>query len=135
MEEQNELGFTQVLNNWLRTFFKLLGEFKNLIKLESRLAKRSLGIILVLSIFLCFVLMSTWLCFLSLITVYLVNAQFSLFNSLLFVMLFNVMLITILCLIMLKLKDDLFFPVTRRQLRQVKFPEKEPNDDKPTQTN
>ena len=130
MEDHSNLNLFQVFNNWARTFFKLLSGFKSLVTLEARLAKKSLVTIIILLVLMACLLAATWISLLALIVAALLSIHFSLLSSLALIVLLNIFLILVMGIAVLKLKNNLFFPVTRKQLGWSRFKKKESNDGK-----
>lgn len=129
MQDESKVSLSQLVNNWARTFFKLLSDMAQLVSLEAQLAKRSLVTIVILLIVLACLLMTTWMSLLALIVAFFLYLHFTLVTSVLIIVLLNIFLIIGVYAFILKLKEDLFFPVTRRQLRLSNFiKKKEPND-------
>jgi uncharacterized membrane protein YqjE len=120
MDSQNELPLSKILENIFRSFFKIFSDLGSLAKTEARLAKQSMISIFFLAIALVTILTTTWLCLLALIVAYLISLKFSLLFSLLVVTVLNILIVVLICLVMLRLKNDLFFKATRKQLDSTK---------------
>ncbi len=86
---------------------------------EAKLAGKSLFLFFVISFIVALLLMSSWLCLLALLFTYLISAQFSVMASLALVLLLNLILLTSVGLYTAKIKKDLLFPSTRRQVRSL----------------
>jgi hypothetical protein len=117
MEEENKVSFTGLVTNLFQTSFKLVSDTVSLANAEAHLAGRSLKDIAILSFFLAALLSTTWFCVIALIVCYLVMLHFSWLAALSIVTLFNLVLMVVIGVVMLKLKHNLTFPATRRQLQ------------------
>lgn len=102
------------------TLFSLVRKTVALIGFEARLAGRSVVIISVLSLFVVILLSSTWLGMLAMLFFYLTSLQWSLQQSMLLIIAANILMLVIVWLVIVKVKKNLSFPETRRQLRGVK---------------
>jgi hypothetical protein len=119
MDSQSELPLSKVLENIVKSFFKIFSDIGSLAKAEARLAKQSMVRIFFLSVLLFTLLTTTWLCFLGLTVAYLMYLKFSLLMSLFIVTALTALLAMMVGLIILRLKNNLFFRATRRQINQT----------------
>ncbi|MDR3477394.1 MAG: phage holin family protein [Gammaproteobacteria bacterium] len=117
MEEENKVSFTGLITNLFQTSFKLVSDTISLANAEAHLAGRSLKEIVILSFFLAALLSTTWFCVIAMIVCYLVSMHFSWLAALSTVTLLNIFLMIVIGIVMLKLKHNLTFPATRRQLQ------------------
>jgi uncharacterized membrane protein YqjE len=120
MDNENELPLSKILENIFRSFFKIFSDIGSLAKTEARLAKQSMISIFFLAIVLVTILTTTWVCLLALIVAYLIYLKLSLLFSLLVVTVLNILIVALICSVMLRLKNDLFFRATRKQLDSTK---------------
>lgn len=97
----------------------LLTTLSSLIKYEIRIAGRSLVCVLMLALFCALLLMSSWLCVLGLLFVYLMSLQWSLYGILLALLGINCFMFLIILLIIRRYKAKLSFPETHRLLNEV----------------
>lgn len=115
--EQTEVGLVGVIKNLVQTLLHFLGDLTSLASLEARLAGKSLLSLVLLTFVLGAFFISAWLCFLALLTVFFVSVlQYSWLVSLSLVLLSNLLMILVVGFVMAKLKDNLLFRATRRQL-------------------
>lgn len=101
--------------------FSYIGNLKTLVKLEARLAGRSLAIIIMLSLVAASLLTIIWICVLSLLFLYFVSLHWSVMSSLVIILLLNIILLMMIGFKILKLKRNLFFPETCEQLHETKL--------------
>jgi hypothetical protein len=101
------------------SLFGFVTNIKNLISLEARLALRSLVIVIIAAVCVAGLLVSTWLCFLFMIFLYLQSLHVIIYISLLILMLLNIILMILIATVIAKHKENLLFPATRRQVRQT----------------
>ena len=120
MDNENELPLSKILENILRSFFKIFSDIGVLAKTEARLAKQSVVGILFLSLLGVALLTTTWLCILGLLVTCLMSLNYSMLISILMVTVLNAVLSLLVCLFILRLKNNLFFRATRRQLHNTK---------------
>lgn len=99
--------------------FSLFNHFLLLVELDARRAGKSLITISVLALILVFLLTSIWICLLGMVLIGLLSLKLSWIVSLLIIMGINILLFIIMGLIIVRLKNKLFFPKTRRLLRNV----------------
>src|SRR5580700_2626450 len=116
MENSDEPNLIQVLINLISAYFKRLNDLFHLAELEARLAVKTLVNIIFLSFVLCMLIISAWLCALTMLFVYLVSLHFSLLSAACIITFVNIFLITAIVIVILKIKKNLFFPATRKHL-------------------
>ena len=116
MAELENLNFFKKLQNVSESFFKLVGDYAELISLEARLASRSLCSIATLLFLLVPLLATTWIFISAFLTLMFFDLQFSLLSSLAIVIGINFLLLLATVLMISKLKGHLFFKASRRQL-------------------
>lgn len=116
--EENKIdnSFTDNLVQLYQNVTGMVADTFELAVLEMRLAKRSLMIIAISALIIGFLLAFTWACGMSILALQFVAYGFSWSMSLLFVGILNLVLITFLALVCLKLKNNLKFKQTRQQL-------------------
>jgi uncharacterized membrane protein YqjE len=121
MDDGKKTSFTQIFGNVFSTIHKLVSDVFHLASAEAALAKQSLANIVLLSFVFGALFTSTWLCVLGLIVTSLMALfQLSLLASIAIVTLLNFIMIAIAAVIFIKLKGNLFFRATRRQLSSTK---------------
>lgn len=99
----------------------LLGAFTNvlgLVQADARLAKRSLIRCVVLAIFGLTLLFSSWVCLLGIIYLSLISLHLSPILSLMIIFLINTLLLIIIGLVMMNVKDKIFFPRVTSLIRR-----------------
>ena len=116
MEEKSSLSFITIIYNLSQTFFRLVGDITRLARTEAHLAVSSLIRLVLLSLLAGLLLLTTWICILGAVIASLVAIHFSWLTSFLFVTLLNMLLLTTLFLYIKKLKKNLTFQATRKQL-------------------
>jgi hypothetical protein len=117
MEENKiDTSFTDNLVQLYQNFTGRVGDTFELAVLEMRLAKRSLMIIALSVLIIGFLLAFTWTCGMSILAIQLVAYGFTWTMSLSLVGILNLLLITLLAIACLKLKNNLKFNQTRKQL-------------------
>lgn len=112
-------NFIQIIINIISAYIDRVIDIIHLAELEIRLALRTLIGILILSLVLLILLSSTWLCFLFLTFIYLISQHFSWLLSAFIITMLNVVLITLIVFSILRMKKNLSFPATRRQLKSI----------------
>lgn len=99
--------------------YSLISHLFSLISSEAHLAKRSLTTIFILSFLVGSIITSTWLCLLAILFLYLISLPLSWIFALFLILILNIVIIMIIGLILLKAKENLFFPETCRLLRHM----------------
>lgn len=110
-------GLTSILSNLLIAYINRLTDLIHLAGLEAKLAVKTLVNIIILIFIMIIFLISTWLCFLFLVFSYLISLHLSWVFSAFILTLLNIILFAVVCLFILKIKKNLFFPATRKQLK------------------
>ena len=120
-KRKSSLGKTLInLALLIPSLFSLLCNITTLIRIEARLAGRSLVIIIGLLMLLGTVLVSTWFCILALLFIYLTSLQLSTAVSLLIILLLNILTIVLITSMAFRHKKNLLFPETCRQIFKKK---------------
>lgn len=120
MESENKDSVIRIVANVFQSIFKLFRDITQLASAEARLARASAANLILLVFVMGALLTTTWLTMLGLLVAYLVSIKISLLLALASAVVLNLLLLVIVLLIMLKLKSNLFFPATRRQLSRTK---------------
>lgn len=116
MEDQ-AIGLGTLIENTIKTFVKLVGDISSLASLEAQLAKKSLAIIIVLSIFAVFLTLAIWFGVQALLLwVLFIYFSLQMWLALSILILFNALLLFLAIVVIAKLKVNLSFPVTRKHL-------------------
>lgn len=116
MDEENNFSIVATLQSLAQTFFKALADAASLVGAEALLAGKSLINIVVLIVVMRILAIITWLCLCGSLAVYLAQLTQSWSISLLALALVNFIALFAVYLMQLKLKKNLSFPATRRQL-------------------
>jgi predicted membrane protein len=116
MEEKNSLNIFAIVKNLTQTFFKLVTDLKNLAAAEAQLAISSLATMVFLYVLGALLSLTTWLSILGMIIASLIAFHFSLLFAFFFVTLLNVIAVGLIALYILRMKENLKFKATRRQL-------------------
>lgn len=119
-ENKSNLYLSEIIKNIVQIFFKLIKDYKRLITAEMQLAGKSLFNILILSLGIIAVLTTTWICLLGILIFYLRLWQWGWVSSLLIASGVNISVLLCLAWVMLKMKANLSFQATRRQLQKLK---------------
>jgi|GEM_PF-4922356 len=119
MEEKSNLSFMTIITNLSQTFFKLVGDVTRLACTEAQLAASSLVHISLLYLLIGFLSVTTWSCILGIIIASLVSIHFSWVASFSIVTLLNILLLIIAFLAITRMKKNLTFEATRKQLRSL----------------
>lgn len=101
------------------TLFNMISNVGTLIEDDAKLAGKSLVSLIILYIFISVIFTSTWLCLLAMLFVYLIMLKLSWLAALSIIFILNLLLMTIIALIMLKVKDNLSFQSTRELIRSI----------------
>lgn len=111
---------SEIIKNTVQIFLKLINDYKRLISAEMQLAGKSLINIFILALLMLVILITTWMCVLGIAIFYLRLWDWGWIASLLWVMGLNLMVLCILVWWIFKLKANLSFKATRRQLQKLK---------------
>lgn len=98
----------------------LIVNIPTLIKHEMHIAQKSLINVLILTIIAASLLTTLWLCILGFLFLFVYPLCQSLFCSLGIIFLVNVVVLLIVGFIISKIKKNIFFPSTRKQLQHIK---------------
>lgn len=90
-----------------------------LIGAESRIAVKSIILIIMLSAIFGCLLVASWLCLMGVVCVYLVSLQLSWMSSLLIIFSLNILILIFIGIYIIRVKERLFFPATRYQVRNM----------------
>lgn len=101
------------------TLFKFIPNFIMLLELESQEAQKSLIALLVLYLIATTLMITTWICVLAMVYVYLTSMHISSLEALVLIVVFNLLLLVITALLMLNKKNQLAFSKTRHLLRNI----------------
>jgi hypothetical protein len=120
MENENKASIVKIVANVFQSVFKLFRDITILASAEARLARASAANLIIMVFVLGALLTCTWLTLLGLLIAYLLSIKISLVFALASAVVINLFLLMIVLLIMLKLKSNLFFPATRKQISRTK---------------
>jgi uncharacterized membrane protein YqjE len=109
-----------IFSNLIHAYVKRITDLVQLAGLEARLAGKTLIQISILIYIVSVLLISTWFCMLLLLFIYLVSLQFTWVVAAFIITILNVALLFVTIFSILKIKRNLFFPATRRQLEITK---------------
>lgn len=101
-------------------FYRVAHNAILLVEKEAKEAKKSLVLLIVLFLLLSIVGVTTWICLLGMVFIYLVSIKLSWLLSVFLLFLLNLLLMVILALIILNIKNGSFFPESRRLLFHIK---------------
>jgi hypothetical protein len=116
---ESSLTLKEIITNIIQASIKIITGVMHLTSLEANLARKSFIIIIALIFCLASLLTSTWLSLLVVLFIWLLSMHWSLLFSALIIMSLNVIIFTTLLLSILKIKENLLFHATRRQLHNV----------------
>ncbi|CAN5338577.1 hypothetical protein BH10PSE19_BH10PSE19_00520 [soil metagenome] len=119
-ENKENLYLSEIIKNIVQICFKLIKDYKRLVTVEMQLAAKSLLNIFILSLVVVAVLTTTWICLLGILIFYLKLWQWGWVPSLLIACGVNIFVLLGLAWVMLKMKANLSFQATRRQLQKIK---------------
>ena len=114
--EARALSFMGLIKNFSQTLFKYVGDLVLLAKLEAQLARKSLVYIAILSFIGFIFLLSTWFGIFIFIVISLIALGLPLLGALAATIGINLLLLAIIGLWIFKLKSNLYFSATRKQL-------------------
>lgn len=98
----------------------IVSNITTLINIESRLTGRTLLSLIVFAVILGTLLVSTWMCVLALLFVWLTSLLWSPIYILLMIGMLNIIMSIIISVVIVKLKSNLLFPATRRTCRNLR---------------
>jgi uncharacterized membrane protein YqjE len=116
---ESSLTLKEIITNIIQASIKIITGLMHLARLETHLARKSFIIIIVLIFCLGSLLTSTWLSLLVVLFIWLVSMHWSWLFSALIILFLNVVIFTSFLLSILKIKENLLFHATRRQLHNV----------------
>lgn len=116
MSDKNILTFLKIIENVLYGYLERTVNLIRLATLEVKLTTRAIRQLFTLYFIFGLLLFSTWLCLLTAIFTALLVIQHSILIASLGILGFNLILLVIIWLFILKTKKNMFFPATRRQL-------------------
>lgn len=120
--KHTKLTFNRIIRTLfivIPSLFSLVGNIAVLLKIEARLAGKSLIILTVVLLGVFVLLITSWICVLSMALIYFISLHWSLLYSLFMVFLINIVLLAILGFIICRVKQNLSFPETRYQLSRI----------------
>lgn len=101
------------------TVFSLLSNVASLLRIEARLAGKSIVTIITLTLLSFVLLFSTWGCILVMLFIYLTSLHLSMLLSIFALILLNIFLLIIICFSIKSAKRNLSFPETSHQLKKI----------------
>lgn len=119
MKQKKALGIVFILKDLLQAYLKRLSDLSELAGLEAKLAGRTLITLVLLGVLMVFLILSTWFSLLLLLFVFLIYLHCSLILASSIITGLNVVALVILYFSMVKIKKNLYFPATRRQLASM----------------
>jgi hypothetical protein len=121
---------TKKRSGWISTLLDLVllgtnvfGFMENLtalVKFEARLAGKSLISLVILALLMAMLFLSTWVCLLALLCIYLISLHWSWIAALSILLLMNFVFLLIIALMLCKKQRMLFFPLTREKCARLK---------------
>lgn len=127
MQKGKKTSLALVLIDLIQAYIRRFVDIVELASLEAKLAVKTLLNLTILFFILCILIISSWLSVLLLAFFYLISLNFSPLSASSIIVLANVCLIMICCFTMWKMKHNLFFPSTRKQLGYHHEPSKKTN--------
>ena len=120
-KRKSSFSFTSAILNLIMLVPNLMGTVSRITSLmaaEARLAGKSIILLITLSIVLASFITSTWICLLVMLFVFFTSLGWSVAAALTIIFLLNLLTLIIILFIMLRVKKNLLFPKTRRNLFQ-----------------
>lgn len=117
MTEYNNQSLTDTIKSLTQAFFKTVKDTASLAGAEAKLAGKSLINIALLLIVLRALAFLTWISICAVLALYLLSLGYTWLTALAAVTLLNVIAIAVVVVGLLRLKRNLSFPATRRQLQ------------------
>lgn len=114
MDNENKLTLSKIVENIISASFNIVSDALSLVIAEAELAKQSAVKMLFLLFFTALLVITVWAGLQGLIIVYLVSINISLLLSLAIVTVFNIFLMVITVVAIMRLKRNLHFKATRR---------------------
>lgn len=112
-----EENLTTTVKELGKNLTTIISEVLEILSLEARLAGKSLLIILALLVVAGLVVITTWLLFMAALVFLLIHVSVSSLTAVLAVIGFNIILLGGIILLIKKLHRNVYFPATRRQLK------------------
>lgn len=119
MDESNHTNVITVIIKLIQAHLKRLSDILHLASLEAKLAVKTSFSLAALFFIVCILLTSSWLSLLFLLCSFILSLGYSLLFSALVIASLNILLLIISCLIIWKLKQNLFFPATRKEIHHA----------------
>lgn len=101
------------------TLFSVFTNITALVGWEAKRAGKSVVTIILFAFFAAFLLTTIWLCLLGILFLYLVSLHWTEIQALLFIILVNVILLGVIGFVISKVKNNLTFPLIRKQLQII----------------
>ena len=117
MEDPNHSSFVMTFINIFLAYIKRLSDIAQLASLEARLAARTLFCLISLFFVLFILVTASWFSILFLICSYTLSLGYSLFFSATILCGLNLLLLAIIAIAIIRIKRNLFFPATRREIQ------------------
>jgi hypothetical protein len=105
-----------MITNIVVGHFRRVTDLVHLFSLETRLAGRTLIRIIILVVIMIMLIIVTWVCVILILFTLLVAVHFSALSAALMITLLNLILLSVVVISILRIRHNLFFPATRRQL-------------------
>lgn len=109
-----------MLLNLVRLRVRRVTDLVQLIGLETKLAGRTLVRIIILMFVMIVLIIATWIAILVMIFTFLIAFHFSALTAAIIITLLNLILLIAVIIAILRIKENLFFPATRRQLSNTR---------------
>lgn len=120
MEKKTATSFFMIILNLISAYVKRFADISRLTVLEAKLAGITLIKITILIYIMSLLLFSTWLCILLVLFMYLISLHYSWLFASSLITIVNFVLLILVTFFVLKLKRNLLFEATRRQLAAIK---------------
>jgi len=118
-EANNNIALKEIVSNIIQTYFKTIKDTAHLMGIEAKFAAKNLLSIFILSILFQSFLIISWICLCGLLLIYFMSLEWGVLYSLFIVTLINFISVIIIGVSLLKLKKNVAFAATRRQLFPV----------------
>jgi hypothetical protein len=116
---KNRTSLFVIVSTLISLHIKRMTNFIQLATLEAKLTGKTLIRMTILLYVMGFFVLSTWASLLLILFIYLVSLQFSELFAAFIIMLLNLAGLFIIVFSLLRMKQDLLFPATRRQIANV----------------
>lgn len=97
--------------------YSFVSRLVTLVEEDAKLSARSLAFLMIIAFILASLFTSAWLCLMAMLFFYLTPAYFTLYGSLTIIIFCHLVLMMIFSLMVIKMKNKLFFPNVRYFLR------------------